>query len=122
MSPKENVAKFVEAADLFEPISGQPPDVDITLICETLTPILLQIPYDKDEVLDNLVGIILVEEKYSAKYGKPSNHQNEWERTMSCSPTTQSQSFEQKGKRDGGQKGSIVPPTKQHIRKQRASS
>ena len=41
MWPEEIVAKFVEAADLFAPISGQPSEVEITCICKTLTPILL---------------------------------------------------------------------------------
>lgn len=70
MSPEEIVAKFVEAADLFAPISGQPSDVELTLIREALTPILLQIPYDEAEALDNLVGLILSDAKYSAKYGQ----------------------------------------------------
>jgi len=70
MSPEEIVAKFVKAANLFEPISGQLSDVDITLIRETLTPILLQIPFDKAEALDNLVGIILGGVKYTSKYGQ----------------------------------------------------
>jgi hypothetical protein len=70
MSPEEIVAKFVEAADLFEPIQGQPSDVDITLIREVLTPILLQIPYDEAEAQDNLIGIILGDVKYTAKYGQ----------------------------------------------------
>ena len=43
------MAKFVDAANLFEPIQGQPSDVDITLIRETLTPILLQIPFNEVE-------------------------------------------------------------------------
>ena len=70
MSPEEIVAKFVEAADLFEPIQGQPSDVDIALIREVLTPILLQIPYDEAEAQDNLIGIILGDVKYTAKYGQ----------------------------------------------------
>ena len=44
MSSEEIVAKFVKAADLFEPIQGQPSDIDITLIQDALTAILLQIP------------------------------------------------------------------------------
>ncbi len=67
MLPEEIVVKFVEADDLFEPVSGQLSDVDITLIRETLTPILLHIPFDEAEALDNLVGIILGEVKYTSK-------------------------------------------------------
>ena len=71
MSPEEIVAKFVKAANLFEPIQGQPSDSDITLIQEILVPILLQIPFDELEAKDNLIGIILSEAKYTRKYGKP---------------------------------------------------
>ena len=70
MSPEEIVAKFVEAADLFEPIQGQPSDRDITLIREVLTPILLQIPFDELEAKDNLIGIIQSTDKYARKYGR----------------------------------------------------
>ena len=86
MSPEEIVAKFVEAADLFEPISGQPSDVEITRIRETLTPILLQIPYDDAEARDNLVGLILGDAKYSAKYGqefKPPKRVGAYDETLS---------------------------------------
>ena len=67
MSPEEIVVKFVEAADLFEPIQGQPLDVDITLVRKVLTPILLQIPYDEAEAKNNRIGIILGDAKYTAK-------------------------------------------------------
>ena len=70
MSPEEIVAKFVEAADLFEPIQGQPSDIDITLVRKVLTPILLQIPYDEAEAKDDLISIILGDVKYTAKYGQ----------------------------------------------------
>ena len=70
MSPEEIVAKFAGAADLFDPIIGQPSDVDITSIREMLTPVLLQIPYDDADGKDNLIGIILPEDKYTTKYGQ----------------------------------------------------
>jgi len=70
MSPGEIMVKFVKASDLFEPILGQPSDVDITLIRETLTPILLQILFNEAEGKDNLVGIILGEVKHTSKYGQ----------------------------------------------------
>ena len=70
MSPEEIVAKFVEAADLFEPIQGQSSEVDIMLVYEVLTPILLQIPFDEAEAKNNLIGIILSDVKYTTKYGQ----------------------------------------------------
>jgi hypothetical protein len=70
MTPEEIVAKFAEAKDNFEPIQGQPGDVDLKRIRETLSPLLLQIPFDEMEGKDNLVGLIQPTAAYKRKYGR----------------------------------------------------
>ena len=47
MTPDEIVAKFLAALDNFEPIIDQLSDSDLTRLREAISPLLLQIPYDK---------------------------------------------------------------------------
>ena len=58
MTPKEIVAKFVDALEKFEPIDGQLSDTNLTRIREVVAPLLLQIPYDKTGGTHNLIGLI----------------------------------------------------------------
>ena len=68
MTPEEIVAKFSNALDLFNPIEGHPSYVDMTRICEALSPLLLQIPYYGLNAKHNLVGIIEYATRYLARY------------------------------------------------------
>ena len=68
MSPKEIVAKFAEALELFEPIEGQPSIRNLTEIAGVLTRLLLQIPFDETEGKKNLVGIIDSATTYRSRY------------------------------------------------------
>ena len=68
MMPEYIVSKFADALELFEPIEGQPSDVDMTKKREALDPLLLQIPYNKINAKHNLVGIIKDATRYLARY------------------------------------------------------
>ena len=70
MTPKEIHTLFSEALDLFEPVLGHPTDANIQRICESITPILLFIPYDDNGGKDNLVGLIMADAKYTDLYGQ----------------------------------------------------
>ena len=70
MTPEEIVAKFAHALDNFEPIDRQPSDTDLTRLREAVTPLLLQILYDKTGTVHNLIGLIRPEAAYVARYGK----------------------------------------------------
>ena len=70
MLPKEIVAKFAEALELFDPTEGQPSIMKLTEIAEVLTQILPQIPFDETEGKDNLVGIINSATNYRSRYGQ----------------------------------------------------
>ena len=101
MSPEEIVAKFVEAFDLLEPILGQPSDVQITLLREVLTPILLQIPYDEAGAVDNLVGLILPAGNTYQHTVRHFAHRPASGITMVPSPTTPLPSFVRKRRQIG---------------------
>jgi hypothetical protein len=68
MIPKEITALFATAATSFQPIAGQPSDDDITNLRETLYPLLLNIPYDK-EGTHNLIGLLEPPTTYAARWG-----------------------------------------------------
>ena len=55
MTPGEIVAKFAHALDNFDPITGQLSDNYLTRLWEAVTPILLQILYDKTGAVHNLI-------------------------------------------------------------------
>jgi hypothetical protein len=57
MTPEEITSLFATAAAAFQPIVGQPNDDDLTLLRDTLYPLLLQIPYDEAGT-HNLIGIL----------------------------------------------------------------
>ena len=69
MTPKEIVAKFDDALDQVDPIDGHLSGTDLTLICEVLAPLLIQIPYNKTEGTHNLISLIRPVEAYTTRYG-----------------------------------------------------
>ena len=70
MTPEDIVAKFAHALDNFEPITGQPSGTDLTRLWETVTTLLLHIPYDETDGKYNLIGIIRPKLAYVARYGE----------------------------------------------------
>ena len=70
MTPEGIVAKFAHSLDNVELINRQPSDTDLTRLGESVTPLLLQIPYDKTGAVQNLIGLIRPEDAYVARYGK----------------------------------------------------
>ena len=69
MTPEEITALFADAAAKFSPFAGAPTDDDLTALRETLYPLLLSIPYDKDGT-HNLIGLIEPPSSYIATCGK----------------------------------------------------
>ena len=70
MTPEEILAKFAHALDNFDPITVQLSDTDLTRLREAVTPLLLQIPYDKTVIVHNLINLIRPEAAYLARYGE----------------------------------------------------
>ena len=70
MTPEEIVAEFAHSLDNFEPIDGQPSDTDLARLREAVTPLLLQIPYDKTGAVHNLIGLIRPEAAFVARYSE----------------------------------------------------
>ena len=70
MTPEEIAAKFAHSLDNFEPIVGKPSDSYLTRLREAITPLLLQIPYDKMGAVHNLIGLICPEAAYVTRYGE----------------------------------------------------
>ena len=68
MTPEEIVAKFANSLEQFEPMDRQPSNTDLTRIQEVVSPLLLQIQYDKTGSVHNLIGIIRPEEAYTTRY------------------------------------------------------
>ena len=73
MTPKEIVAKFAKVLKKFEPINGQPSDIDLMQIREAVVPLLLQLPYNKTGAVHNLIGLICPEAAYTMCYGAAFN-------------------------------------------------
>ena len=70
MTPDEIVAKFLAALDNFDPIIDQPSDSDLTILRESIAPLILQIPYDETGGTHNLIGIIRAKPAYLNRYGE----------------------------------------------------
>ena len=68
MTPEEIVTLFAEALEGFEPIVGQPGDVDLQRLREVLFGLLLPIPYDDEAGQQNLVGLLMGATKYRSLY------------------------------------------------------
>ena len=70
MMPEEIVTLFAEALEGFEPIAGQPGNVNLQRLSEVLFGLLLPIPYDNEEGKQNLVGLLMETAKYRSIYGR----------------------------------------------------
>ena len=68
MSPEEITALFAAAASMFPWIAHQPSDNDLTALCETLYPLLLEIPNDEAGA-HNLIGLIEHTASYILMWG-----------------------------------------------------
>ena len=68
MKPDELLTLFGAQLEVFEPIVGQPTDGDITRLREVLTSLLYPIPYDEDDQKHSLLGIIMLDAAYTARY------------------------------------------------------
>ena len=69
MKKEETQALFSDAQAVFEPISGQPSDADLTRLRDTIASILYPILYNEELEVHNLVGVILTTAEYTTKYG-----------------------------------------------------
>ena len=69
MRTEEIQALFSDAQAVFEPISGQPNDSDLTRLRDTIVSILYLILYNEKLGVHNLVGVILTTAEYKSKYG-----------------------------------------------------
>ena len=70
MKPDELITLFGAQLEIFEPIVGQPADDDITRLQEVLTSLLNPIPYDGDDQVHSLMGIIMSDAAHTAQYNK----------------------------------------------------
>jgi hypothetical protein len=70
MTPEEITTLFAMAATLFQPITGQPTDNDLTAIWDLLYPLLLDIPYNEAGT-HNLIGLIEPTTTYTVTWGNP---------------------------------------------------
>ena len=69
MTPGKILAVVKDAIDTFRNISEKPTDNDVSLMNQTILPILLKIPYNQIEATHNLSGLVSPSAKYIAKYG-----------------------------------------------------
>ena len=63
MRTEEIQALFSDAQAVFEPISGQPSDANITRLRATIASILYLILYNEELGVHNIVGVILTTAK-----------------------------------------------------------
>ena len=70
MSPVQLSLQLTEAKETFIPIIGNTSYDDIVHICEAITPLLLQVGYNKSHAKHNLWGIIPPADAYATKYGE----------------------------------------------------
>ena len=68
MNPEEIQSIFAARIDLFKPISGNPIDADLTCLHEDLTTTLLPLPYDVENVIHNILGLVMDKEDYKQSY------------------------------------------------------
>ena len=71
MKPEDVSILFTDLGSTFEPITGQPTDSDIVKMREVISEVLYQIPYDDDNGVHNLVGLIQDKESYTLEYKAP---------------------------------------------------
>ena len=69
MKTTEVQAAFAALLDAFKPISGQPTDEDLTRLRRAALSALVPIPYDKEKGKHLLLGLLLTDDEYHARYG-----------------------------------------------------
>ena len=67
-NPKEVQLMFEARLYVFDPISRQPTDADLTGLRKELTTIFLPLPYDVEKELHNLLGLVMDKEDYKRRY------------------------------------------------------
>ena len=60
---------FAAQLETYAPIEGQPSDLDLSALRETLTAPLLPIEYDEEKGVHRLVGLIMNEDAYKKRHG-----------------------------------------------------
>ena len=68
MKPDELIMLFGAQVEVFEPIADQPTDGDSTRLGEVITSLLYPIPYEWNEQVHSLLGIIMSDVAYTARY------------------------------------------------------
>ena len=69
MKTEEIQALFLDVRAVFEQISGQPSDANLTRLRAKISSIQYPILYNEELGVYNLVGIILTTDEYTSKYG-----------------------------------------------------
>ena len=69
MTPEAITLLFREACEAFPPLNGKPLDNNLTMIRETLLPILMEIPYDQLGGVYSLMAILTEPGRYAANHG-----------------------------------------------------
>ena len=69
MKTTEVQAAFAAILDAFEPISSQPTDEDLTRLHRVALSALVPIPYDREKGKHLLLGLLLTDDEYNARYG-----------------------------------------------------
>ena len=69
MKSDEIQSLFATALETYAPVEGQPSDLDLSTLRETLTALLLPIAYDGKKGIHNLFSLIMDEDTYRARHG-----------------------------------------------------
>ena len=69
MTPEAITLLFREACEAFPPLNGKPLDNNLTMIRETLLPILMEIPYNQLGGVHSLTTILTEPGRYAANHG-----------------------------------------------------
>ena len=69
MKSDEIQSLFATTLETYAADKGQPSDLDLSTLQETMTALLLPIAYDGEKVTHNLVGLIMDENAYRARHG-----------------------------------------------------
>ena len=59
MKSDEIQSLFAKAIEMYAPVEGQPLDLDLSTLQETLTALLLTIAYDGEKGIHKLVGLLM---------------------------------------------------------------
>ena len=69
MKSDEIQSLFSTKLETYAPVEGQPSDLDLSALQETLTALLLSIAYNGEKGIHNLSGLIMDEDAYRARHG-----------------------------------------------------